>query len=70
MRFYTAGDSDGCWAGIRRQYNGTTAFIGDFPREITTTGSDASAWYYDGPGYQDQVVVFDRNGTEVDGVWN
>ncbi|MGN5377350.1 hypothetical protein ACQ4WX_05445 [Streptomyces lasalocidi] len=70
MRFYTDGGSAGCWAGIRRDHNGTTGFIGDFPREITTNGSDASAWYYDGSGYQSQVVVWDRNGVEVDGTWH
>lgn len=33
--------------------NGTTIES----RTITTSGSDASAWYYDGPGYTAQVCV-------------
>jgi hypothetical protein len=70
MRFHTDGGSEGCLVGIYRDHAGTQGFIGDFPRLILTNGSDASAWYYDGPGYRNQVVVYDRYGNEVDGTWH
>jgi len=69
MRWYTAGNSAGCSAGIWRSANGGPWGYVEY-RTITTTGTDASAWYYDGPGYVAQVVVFDRNGVEVDGQIN
>ena len=68
MRWYSTGDSAGCEAAIIRDVGSDQTLVGY--KLITTTGTDASGWYYDGPGYTQQVVVWDRNGTAVYGPWN
>lgn len=61
MRWTTSGGSKGCEAEINREYNGVWTVVED--RTITTTGSDSSAWYYDGPGYTAQVDVLGTDGS-------
>ena len=64
MRWWTGGDSDGCEAAVFS--NGGDYYDGI----IITTGTAYSGWVYDGPGYTDQVKVWDRNDVEVDGPSN
>jgi hypothetical protein len=70
MRWYTAGSSNGCTAGIWRSSDkGKTWGWAEY-RTVKTAGTDNSDWYYDGPNYLAQVIVYTQTGIQVNGQVN
>lgn len=69
MRWYSSGASNGCEVALYRQYNGSS-WSAEEDVVILTTGTDAGGWFYDGPGWKAEVLVWDRNGHESSGPVN